>query len=242
MFGGKSSSFFRLREPLEDEALKGISVLGQNKPVPVFVHLYKYCCSIGDSLAFDVRPNLSVPSANQWQWCSVLRSRMPLKPPNGRRRVVIEDVNPQIDAGRHQICRVAGDEVVVTAAIFADGKDELAARLLYRHSSDRRWSFVPMRRGGQRFLERQRSVVDKLGGWRFTLLGWVDHFATWAGELKKRIAAQNDPQTSDGAPGAVAGSECGAECRVQFRRAGCCACASLRRCADRGGRAAGASE
>ena len=63
---------------------------------------------------------------------------MPLLPPNGRRRVVIEDVNPQIEGGRLSVCRVVGDEVAVTAAIFADGKDAIAARLLFRHSNDRR--------------------------------------------------------------------------------------------------------
>ncbi len=41
-------------------------------------------------------------------------------------------------------------------------------------------------------------VVDKLGGWRFTLLGWVDHFTSWAGELRKRIAAQKDPEIPAG--------------------------------------------
>ena len=51
--------------------------------------------------------------------------------------------------------------------------------------------------------------VDKLGNWRFTLLGWVDHFATWAGELKKRIAAQNDPAIANAASGAVQGSDTG---------------------------------
>ena len=124
---------------------------------------------------------------------------MPLKPPNGRRRVVIEDVNPQIDGGRHQICLVAGDEVVVTAAIFADGKDELAARVLYRHSSDRRWSNVPMHPTGND-LWSGAFHIDKLGAWRFTILGWVDHFATWASELKKRIEAQNLPEAADVRP------------------------------------------
>ncbi len=127
---------------------------------------------------------------------------MPLPPPNGRRRVVIEDVNPQIDAGRYHICRVSGDNVVVTAAIFADGKDELAARLLFRHSSDRRWSFTPMHATGND-LWSGTFQVDKLGAWRFTLLGWVDHFATWAGELKKRIAAQQDPAIDYATPGAT---------------------------------------
>ena len=104
---------------------------------------------------------------------------MPLPPPDGRRRVVIEDVNPQIDAGRHRICRVVGDEVVVSAAIFADGKDQLAARLLFRHSSDRRWSIAPMHAAGNDIWSGS-FLVEKLGEWRFTLLGWVDHFATWA--------------------------------------------------------------
>jgi len=127
---------------------------------------------------------------------------MPLLPPNGRRRVVIEDVNPQLDEGRHTVCRVAGDEVVVTAAIFADGKDELAARVLFRHSSDHRWSFAPMHATGNDQWSGAFKA-DKLGEWRFTLLGWVDHFATWASELRKRIAAQSDPAAIDGESGAT---------------------------------------
>jgi starch synthase (maltosyl-transferring) len=128
---------------------------------------------------------------------------MPLPPANGRRRVVIEDVNPQVDAGRHPVCRVAGDPLIVTAAIFADGKDELAARLLFRHSKDRHCSFAPMHATGND-LWSGAFTLDRLGGWRFTLLAWIDHFATWAAELKKRIAAQNDfangEVTSDAAP------------------------------------------
>ena len=119
-----------------------------------------------------------------------------MKPQHGRRRVVIEDVNPQIDEGRHAIHRVSGDEVLVTAAIYADGKDELAARLLYRHSSDAQWRFAPMQAKGND-LWTGVFRVDKLGAWRFTLLGWVDHFASWAGDLKKRIAAQSDPSLAD---------------------------------------------
>jgi len=140
---------------------------------------------------------------------------MPLKPSNGRRRVVIEDVNPQIDAGRHPVCRVAGDEVVVTAAVFADGKDDLAARLLYRHSNDRRWSFLPMRAMGND-VWNGTFVVDKLGDWRFTLLGWVDHFATWAGELAKRIAAQKEPEITGTAPGKVSGRDAKLNVRFDF--------------------------
>jgi starch synthase (maltosyl-transferring) len=121
---------------------------------------------------------------------------MGMKAVHGRRRVVIEDVNPQIDAGRYPVRRISGDEVNVTAAIFADGKDELAARLMYRHSSDSRWRIVPLIAAGND-LWSGAFPVDKLGAWRFTIQGWVDHFATWAKDLKKRIAAQSAPVSTD---------------------------------------------
>jgi starch synthase (maltosyl-transferring) len=121
---------------------------------------------------------------------------MAMNPQHGRRRVVIEEVSPQVDGGRHAIRRIACDEIVVTAAIFADGKDELAARVLYRHSSDGHWRFVPMHADGND-LWSGTFCVDRLGAWRFTILGWVDHFATWVGEMRKRIAAQGDLALSD---------------------------------------------
>lgn len=90
-----------------------------------------------------------------------------MKLQHGRRRVVIEDVNPQLDGGRHAIHRIAGDEVFVTAVIYADGKDELAARLLYRHSSDAQWRFVPMHGTGND-LRSGGFRVEKLGAWHIS--------------------------------------------------------------------------
>jgi len=131
-----------------------------------------------------------------------------MKPSNGRRRVVIEEVGPQVDGGLHAVRRIAGDEVAVTAAIYADGRDEVAARLLYRHSSDRNWGFAPMHALGND-IWRGTFVVDRIGGWSFCVLGWVDHFATWSGDLKKRIAAQADPALSDAIPAAAPNSAAG---------------------------------
>jgi starch synthase (maltosyl-transferring) len=121
-----------------------------------------------------------------------------MKPTHGRWRVVIEDVNPAVDGGRHPVRRIVGDEVEVSAAIFADGKDELAARLHYRHASDARWRFVPMHAAGND-VWRGTFKLDKPGPWRFTLAGWIDHFASWAGDLKKRIAAQNSRASGEAA-------------------------------------------
>ncbi|WP_058188648.1 alpha-1,4-glucan--maltose-1-phosphate maltosyltransferase [Terracidiphilus gabretensis] len=137
-----------------------------------------------------------------------------MKAVHGRKRVVIEDVDPQIDAGLYPVRRILGDVVNVTAAIFADGKDELAARLLYRHSSDSRWRLAPMLANGND-LWSSTFQVDKLGAWRFTLQGWVDHFATWAKDFKKRLAAQNAPDPTsapaDAASTAAADSGSGIE-------------------------------
>jgi starch synthase (maltosyl-transferring) len=51
-----------------------------------------------------------------------------MKPTEGRRRVIIEEVQPTIDAGRYPAKRVIGDTVKVTAAIFSDGHDHIAPR------------------------------------------------------------------------------------------------------------------
>jgi len=67
-----------------------------------------------------------------------------MKPSEGRARVVIEEVKPQVNCGRYPVRRIEGDVLTVTAAIFGDGHDHLAARLLYRHKSDRRWRAVAM--------------------------------------------------------------------------------------------------
>jgi starch synthase (maltosyl-transferring) len=131
-----------------------------------------------------------------------------MRPVHGRRRVVIESVSPQIDAGRYPVRRIFGEEIVVTAAIFADGKDELAARLLYRHSGDPHWRSVPMYAIGND-LWGGAFRVDALGAWRFTILGWVDHFATWTVELKKRIAAQNGPGIAGATPVATSNPKIG---------------------------------
>jgi len=112
-----------------------------------------------------------------------------IKPANGRSRVVIEEVEPRVNGGRHPARRVVGDEVVVRAAIFADGHDQVRARLLYKHSSERRWRLAPMI-AGVNDAWSGAFTVDRLGMWNYSILGWVDHFSTWLSDLKKRLAAQ----------------------------------------------------
>ena len=100
------------------------------------------------------------------------------RPPNGRQRVVIETVRPEIDSGRFPIKRVGGESVVVEADLFCDGHDMLSCRVLYRADTSKAWQECPMRPlGNDRW--RAEFAVPSLGQYLYTVEGWVDHFATW---------------------------------------------------------------
>ena len=115
-----------------------------------------------------------------------------MKPAEGRKRVVIEEVEPQVNGGRYPAKRVIGDEVRVSAAIFSDGHDHVAGRLLYRHESERKWRSKPLADEGNDIWAAS-FAVDRQGKWEFSVQGWVDHFDTWCSDLRKRIDAQPDP-------------------------------------------------
>jgi starch synthase (maltosyl-transferring) len=111
--------------------------------------------------------------------------------PDGRNRVVVEGVRPEIDSGRFPIKRVLGEEVVVEADVFVDGHDELSCRILYRHTSDRDWRLSPMTSlGNDRW--RGKFRVSELGQYEYTVEGWIDRFGTWRRDLMKRISAGQD--------------------------------------------------
>ncbi len=108
---------------------------------------------------------------------------------DGRRRVVIEGVQPEVDAGLFPAKRVVGDNVVVEADVFADGHDVLSAVVLHRHASEKKFRevrMIPM--PNDRW--RAELTVEQLGYTIYTIEAWVDHFLTWHRDLKKRVAAQ----------------------------------------------------
>jgi len=124
-----------------------------------------------------------------------------MKPVEGRKRVVIEEVQPQVDCGRYPARRTIGDAVTVTAAVFADGHDHIAGRLLFRHAKERTWRSMPLT-PLDNDLWSSTFTVDKPGTWSYTIEAWVDHFGTWCSDLQKRLDAQHDPSADP-----VAGSQ-----------------------------------
>jgi len=110
---------------------------------------------------------------------------------NGRNRVIIEGVKPEIDGGRCPIKRTLGEQVVVEADIFTDSHDALSCLVLYRKNSETQWSEHPMD-----FLVNDRwrgeFAVTELGQYRYTVQAWVDHFKSWRQGLLKKFDAGQD--------------------------------------------------
>ncbi len=112
-------------------------------------------------------------------------------PAEGRGRVVIEGISPEIDGGRFPAKRTVGDIVRVEADIFTDGHDSISAALLYRHEDAPGWQESPM----QALVNDRWAgefTVQELGRYRFTIHAWVDHWETWRHDLLKRIEAKSD--------------------------------------------------
>jgi starch synthase (maltosyl-transferring) len=108
-----------------------------------------------------------------------------------RRRVIVEGLHPEVDAGRFPIKRSEGDDVIVEADIFTDGHDSLAAALLYRKSGAGSWQEAPMTSlGNDRW--QAHFQVGELGGYDYTVEGWIDRFGSWRHELSKKFGAAQD--------------------------------------------------
>ena len=90
------------------------------------------------------------------------------------RRVVIERMQPQIDAGRFPIKRTVGEAVFTSADVFADGHGQLAGVLKYRHV-DAGWHEVPLTPLGDDSWGAS-FIVTELGEYEYTIEAWIDRF------------------------------------------------------------------
>jgi starch synthase (maltosyl-transferring) len=112
------------------------------------------------------------------------------QPVEGRKRVVIERVSPEIDCGRFPIKRVVGERVVVEADVFADGHDQIACQILYWQDEKKLKTTPMLPLGNDRW--RSEFSAEELGRYYYTVEGWIDRFETWRVALLKRAAASQD--------------------------------------------------
>jgi starch synthase (maltosyl-transferring) len=105
-------------------------------------------------------------------------------------RVVIEGVEPEVDAGRFPVKRTVGEEVAVAADVHTDGHDMLAVVLRYRPAGGD-WAETPMAHGGNDRWTAAFAVTAP--GWHeYTVEGWIDWFGTLRRDLGKKADAGQD--------------------------------------------------
>jgi starch synthase (maltosyl-transferring) len=107
------------------------------------------------------------------------------------RRIVIEDVYPELDCGRYAVKREVGDTVTVWADLFKEGHDAIAAAVRYRPEDEDAWRETRMR-----FHDNDRwtgtFTVDRNLRWYYTVVAWTDVFGTWVSDLRKKYEAAQD--------------------------------------------------
>lgn len=107
------------------------------------------------------------------------------------RRIIIEKIFPEINDGAFPVKRVVGEKVSVLAHIYADGHDEISARLLWRKASEKKWNFREMK---LRWNDEWTAefVIEKFENYFYTVEAWIDEYKTLRNAIEKRYSAGKD--------------------------------------------------
>jgi starch synthase (maltosyl-transferring) len=105
--------------------------------------------------------------------------------------IIIEHIRPELDGGRYPIKREVGDRLEVSADIFKEGHEPLAAVLLSKTIKEPHWHETPM------------SLIenDRWGAWidltentryQYTIAAFVETFESWRQEVIKKREGRAD--------------------------------------------------
>lgn len=114
-------------------------------------------------------------------------------------RLVVEEVTPAVEGGPFPVKRVVGETVAVTAKIFADGHEQLAAEIEWRAGDQQDWNRVRM---AQHPNDDWTGAfpLERMGRHEFRVSGWLDRFGGFQRDFRKKLAA-GVAQTVDHAEG-----------------------------------------
>jgi len=115
--------------------------------------------------------------------------------------VVIENVQPLLDCGRYAIKRLVGDPVRITADIYKDGHDVIAAVLQWRMRGSKQWQEVPMQQE-ENDVWSGVFTVRKIGDCEYTIEAWLDGYETWREEFRRKHEGGQEDLTSEAREGA----------------------------------------
>jgi len=103
-----------------------------------------------------------------------------------QKRVVIDYVYPKINNGDFYIKRVVGEIVAVDANVLGDGHDIIAASVLYKHESEKKWSEARMTLIGNDEW-KAAFTVEKQGYYAYKVEAWVDYALNWQHGIQRKI-------------------------------------------------------
>ncbi|MDU0299125.1 alpha-1,4-glucan--maltose-1-phosphate maltosyltransferase [Streptomyces sp. PAL114] len=108
-------------------------------------------------------------------------------------RVPVRDVRPSVHCGRRPAKAVVGEAFEVTATVFREGHDAVAANVVLKDPEGRPGPFTPMRElapGSDRW--GAEVVADAPGRWTYRVEAWGDPVATWRSIATVKVPAGID--------------------------------------------------
>ncbi|PNV36031.1 alpha-1,4-glucan--maltose-1-phosphate maltosyltransferase [Streptomyces sp. DH-12] len=108
-------------------------------------------------------------------------------------RVPVRDVRPSVDRGRRPAKAVVGEAFEVTATVFREGHDAVAANVVLKDPEGRPGPFTPMRElapGTDRW--GAEVVADAPGHWTYRVEAWGDPVTTWRNVATVKVPAGID--------------------------------------------------
>ena len=108
-------------------------------------------------------------------------------------RIPILDVQPLVDCGRRPARAVTDETFEVSATIFREGHDAVAANVVLRDPAGRSGPWTPMRElapGTDRF--GALVTPDDEGRWTYSVEAWSDPVTTWRQHAAVKIPAEVD--------------------------------------------------
>lgn len=110
---------------------------------------------------------------------------------SGQKRVLICDVQPSVDDGRHPVKRVLNDVLTVTCDLVSDGHEKADGVLRYRLETEQEWREEPLEvLGNDRY--GARCALSQLGQWEYCIHGWIDEYGSWLHAVQRKHAAGQD--------------------------------------------------
>ena len=113
-----------------------------------------------------------------------------MESPVSSSRIVIEDVRPRTPNG-YPAKGVVERPVPVTAVVFRDGHDVLAARVRWKPRGERKWTSSPLVHAGNDRWEGEIELTS-LGAHELVVEAWTDRFATWRRDIEVKHDAGQD--------------------------------------------------